>query len=148
MAGILIDTNILIYAHDPREPEKQKRALSLLDELQELGEGSLSVQSLSEFYSVSTKKLVPKLTHAEAAGQVAVFVAAWPIIELTARMVLTATRAVREHQLSFWDAQLWAAAYLNQLDILLSEDLSNKQTIEGVRILDPFQPNFKIGDWI
>ena len=54
MAPILIDTNLLIYLFDQNEPTRQSQAVELLDQLELMGLGRLSVQNLSEFFSVST----------------------------------------------------------------------------------------------
>ena len=40
---ILIDTNVLVYAHDPRDRRKQERALAVLDRLMNQGHVALSV---------------------------------------------------------------------------------------------------------
>ena len=49
MAEILVDSNVLVYAHDLSEPEKQLRALEVLDRLVEAALGVLSAQTLAEF---------------------------------------------------------------------------------------------------
>lgn len=56
------DTNMLVYVYDRSEPEKQARALKVLDTLVKTGAGVLSVQILAEFYTVVTKKLTAPLT--------------------------------------------------------------------------------------
>jgi predicted nucleic acid-binding protein len=52
MPPALIDTNILIYACDPREPQRQERALQLLERLDLSRAGRLAVHVLAEFISV------------------------------------------------------------------------------------------------
>jgi predicted nucleic acid-binding protein len=42
------------------------------------------------------------------------------------------------YQFSYWDAQIWAAARLNQVPVVLTEDLPGQQYIEGVRYKNPF----------
>lgn len=39
VAGPMLDTNVLVYAYDRAEREKQRRALALLDELACSGDG-------------------------------------------------------------------------------------------------------------
>jgi predicted nucleic acid-binding protein len=48
----LIDTNILICASNPREPQRQKCALQLLEHLDLSRAGRLAVHVLAEFISV------------------------------------------------------------------------------------------------
>jgi predicted nucleic acid-binding protein len=63
---------------------------------------------------------------------------------ITPQVVLEAIRGVRAHQLSFWDAQIWAAARLNQIPILFTEDFNPGTVLEGVRFFNPFAPEFDL----
>jgi predicted nucleic acid-binding protein len=63
---------------------------------------------------------------------------------VTSQVVLEAIRGVREYQLSFWDALIWAAARLNQIPILFSEDFNLGSVMEGVRFVNPFAPDFDL----
>jgi len=51
-----------------------------------------------------------------------------------------AMRAVGVYRIGFWDAMPWATARRAGVSILFSEDFQDGQTIEGVRILNPFAP--------
>ena len=55
--AILVDTNVLVYAHDPRDEGKRQRAIVVLDKLIPTGRAVLSVQCLSEFFRVTTVRL-------------------------------------------------------------------------------------------
>jgi predicted nucleic acid-binding protein len=147
MAPILIDTNLLIYLFDQNDPVRQSRAAEVLDELELLGLGRLSVQNLAEFFSVSTRKLSPRLTPDEALKQVNLLTRVWPVFDLTPLIVLEASRGVRDYQLSYYDAQIWATARLNQIPIIFSEDFNVGATLEGVQFIDPFAPEFVLGSW-
>lgn len=142
MGAILIDTNVLIYAHDRTERDKQRRAIDILDTITAAGSGTLSVQVLSEFYNTSTRKLSPSLTPEQAEAQVDYFASTWQVFDVTSKVVLEAVRGVRQYGLSFWDAQIWAAARLNRVPVILSEDFNPGATIEGVRFVDPFAADF------
>jgi predicted nucleic acid-binding protein len=148
MTAILIDTNILVYAHDRGEYEKQGQAIQLLERLVATGSGRLSVQCLSEFFNVVTRGKNPKLPLAEAIQQVQNFAWSWPVLELTPYVVLEAIRGVHDHQLNFWDAQLWAIARLNQIPLLFSEDFRDGVVMEGVRFVNPFSPGFDAEAWL
>jgi len=136
---VLVDTNVLVYAHDRSEPLKQPRAADMLDLLRDLGLGALSVQCLTEFFSVVTRKYDPPMTIAEATDLVEAFSLSWPVFPLTPAIVLEAARGAGAHQLAFWDALIWAAARLNGVDIVLSEDFAHDRVVEGVRFVDPFR---------
>ena len=148
MAEILLDTNILVYAYDQDDLTRQDAAIQVLKDVELSGAGRLSVQTLAEFASVAMRKLRPPLTPAEALGQVDYLTRSFRVLDLTPQIVLEAVRGVREHQLAYWDAQIWAAARLNQVPTLLSEDFRPGTTLEGVRFVNPFGPEFALAQWL
>ena len=147
MAAILIDTNVLVYLFDQNEPIKQDQAIRILRALELTGAGRLSVQCLAEFCAVSTRRLRPPLTRSEAAVQVERFVQVFPIFDLTPTIVFEAARGARDHSLSYYDAQLWAAARLNQVPVIFSEDFASGSYLEGVRFVNPFDADFDLAAW-
>jgi len=146
MTAMLIDTNVLVYAYDRSEPEKQRRAVRVLDDLARTGEGRLCTQVLSEFFVNVTRKIAAPLTDAQARERLQHYVSIWPVIPVTSQVVFEAIRGVREYRFSFWDAQIWAAARLNQVSTVLSEDFNAGAAIEGVRFVDPFADEFRLPD--
>lgn len=70
------------------------------------------------------------------------------VFPLTVPIILEAGRGVRDHKLAYYDAQLWAAAHLNQLTLLLSEDFQSGRVLEGVRFVNPFAADFRLTDWL
>jgi predicted nucleic acid-binding protein len=68
----------------------------------------------------------------------------FPVLPLTPAVVLEAVRGVRDHLFSYYDAQIWALARLNQIGAVLSEDFSAGAVIEGVRFIDPFSRTFDV----
>jgi len=148
MAVMLIDTNVLVYAHDRGEFAKQGRAIEALDRLQLAGDGRLSAQCLGEFFCAATRGPHPKLTVAEASLQVERLASSFPVLEITPLIVLEAMRGVRERRMAYWDAQIWATARLNQIPIVLSEDFEVGAIIEGVRFINPFSDGFQLDEWL
>jgi predicted nucleic acid-binding protein len=51
---------------------------------------------------------------------------------------------VREYQLHYYDALLWATAALKGIENILTEDGQHDRIIEGVRYLNPFHPDFDL----
>ena len=147
MADILLDTNILIYYHDVRSPEKQGQARLVLEHLMKNKSGCVSVQNLAEFVSVALRKLKPPLTPSEVLVEINLLASSLRVIELNQNVVLEAARGVRDYQLSYYDAQIWAAARLNQIPVIFSEDFQDGQVIETVRFANPFGLNFNINEW-
>jgi predicted nucleic acid-binding protein len=148
MPNILIDTNLLIYAFDQNEVFRQSQAEKVLDLLHHTTQGYLSVQGLAEFFSVAIRKLHPPLSAIEAFQAVERFSQAYRILDLTPSVVLEAARGVRDHQLSYYDAQIWATARLYQIPIIFSEEFDSGSTLEGIRFINPFATDFVLEMWI
>ena len=147
MAGILLDTNVLVYAHDPSEPAKQRRAIEVLDRLHLTGTGQLSAQCLGEFFSIVVRTRRPLLSPTDAAAQVERLLQAWPVLDITPLVVGEAIRGARIHRLPYWDAQLWATARLNQTRVIFSEDFSAGAVLDGIRFVNPFADDFDVETW-
>lgn len=145
--NVLIDTNVLVYAHDRGEPVKQARAIEVLARLHATGRGRLSAQCLAEFFCAVTRPPRARLTVADAMLQAQRLARAWPVFELTPFIVLEAMRGVRDHQLAYWDAQIWATARLNQIPVVFSEDFNAGVVLEGVRFINPFAADFDLAAW-
>jgi predicted nucleic acid-binding protein len=133
----LIDSNVLVVAIDPEEDERRARAASWLDALARSRSGVLSTQALSELANVGLRRR----THVDA-RELATLIDAlrdtYEILPVTPAIVQEALRGVRDHQLSWFDAQTWAAAHLHQVPFLLSEDMAAGAKYDGVTIVDPF----------
>lgn len=144
---VFVDTNVLVYAYDLAEPQKQQRALELLDRLVTRGAGVLSTQVLGEFFVCVTRKIPAALSIQEGYERIRNYLQAWPVLDVTPLTVLEAARGVRDYQLNYWDAQIWATARLNQVLVVLSEDFGDLCEIEGVRFVNPFADDFELGQW-
>jgi len=144
----MVDTNILLYAYDCGEKIKQPMALALLDRLVEHDLGVLTPQVLAEFFVNGTKKLRPPLTIEEAYIRIQNYLLSWEILDITGAIVLEAIRGARAYQMTYWDAQIWASAKMNQIPIVLSEDFGDGVIIEGVRFVNPFGSDFKLESWL
>ena len=144
----IVDTNVLLYVYDRSAPLKQARALTSLDRLVVHGLGVLTAQVLAEFYANATSKLDPPLNLEEAYQRLQNYLLSWEILETTGPIVLEAARGVQTYQMSYWDAQIWASARLNQVPIIFSEDFNTGAVIEGVRFVNPFADDFDLDAWL
>jgi predicted nucleic acid-binding protein len=70
------------------------------------------------------------------------------VVDLTPLIVIEAGRGLRDHQLSFYDAQIWASARLNQVPWIFSEDFRDGAVLEGVRFVNSFAQGFVLEDWV
>jgi predicted nucleic acid-binding protein len=144
---VFLDSNLLVNAYDRSEPQKQARARAVLSALAHTQAGVVSPQVLAEFFVTVTCKLREPLSLADALEQLACQVQLWTVVESTGFLVLEAARAVRKYRLNFWDAQIWAAARLNKLSLILSEDFGPDAVLEGVRFVNPFAADFRLERW-
>lgn len=145
---IFLDTNVLVYAYDRSEPEKQQQALTTLDSLVNARAGVISTQVMAEFFVAVTRKIASPLTEAQAYTRLVNYLQALTVVDLTGLVVLEAARGTHDHQFNFWDAQIWAAARLTQISVVFSEDFSPGAVIEGVRFVNPFAETFQIEEWV
>ena len=145
---VFVDTNVLVYAYDRSEPGKQRQALEVLDRLATTRAGVISTQVLAEFFVAVTRKISAPLSGAEAYERVKNYLQSWAVVDLTGLIVLEAARGVRDHQFSFWDAQIWATARLNQIPVVFSEDFADGAVVEGIRFVNPFAKGFSIEEWL
>jgi predicted nucleic acid-binding protein len=133
-----VDTNILIYAYDQREPEKSAKAREIVSELWRTREGLLSTQVLQELYVNLTRKLRVVIPRPEARALVGRY-GRWPVHAITTGDILEAADLEERHTLSFWDALIVVAAVRSGAERIVSEDLQHDRTIDGVRIENPFR---------
>jgi predicted nucleic acid-binding protein len=140
MAGeptTFVDTNVLVYAHDATEAEKQPVARAALELLWAERTGVLSTQVLQEFYAVVTRKLVEPMARSQARATIEAY-SAWPVVIMDPDLILAATQVEESHQLSFWDALIVESARVGGATRLLTEDMQTGRVIEGIRIENPF----------
>jgi predicted nucleic acid-binding protein len=130
-----IDTNILVYAHDSGAGPKYDISASLLARLFDSLTGALSVQVLSEFYSVATRKLGIQSEEAEA---IISDLGGWAIHRPSHADVLQATRLHRRYKLTWWDAMIVQSSLELNCSVLWSEDFSHAQQYGSVRVQNPF----------
>lgn len=132
-----VDTNVLIYAHDPSAGVKHTEAKRLLRELWDTRSGCLSTQVLQEFYVNVTRKVARPLAP-ELAAQVITDLAEWEVHRPTVSDVVEAIRLHVRHQISFWDALIVIGAGQLGCRTLWSEDLNEGQSYGGVAVRNPF----------
>jgi len=130
-----IDTNILIYSIDWRDEAKQVKARELLHMLERVGAPVVSTQVLMEFYNAATSKL--KIEQFDAKRLVELY-SNMTVVIIDSASIKRAIDVSILHRVSFWDALIISSAEQAGCPILFTEDLNSGQTINGVRIVNPF----------
>ena len=130
------DTNVLVYVHDPRSPQKQQVARDLVKQYFSTGAGVLSTQVLQELFVFLTAKIA-NLPVPAVASLIADY-CAFPLVIIEPAHILNAVDLHARYQLSFWDGLILAAAKAAGASTLFSEDFSHGRTYDGVTLQNPF----------
>ena len=134
-ANVFVDTNVLIYAVDQADLQKQQAAQAWRQWLWETNRGRISFQVLQEFYVNAIKKQLS--AQAEIRKEIEDLMA-WQPIPLDASVIARAWKIEDRYRISFWDSLIIAAARVADCRYLLTEDLQRGQELDGVMIVDPF----------
>ena len=135
MSAEFVDTNIFIYAHDSSADLKREKARELIARLFETGEGAISTQVLSEFYSIATKKLSMNRRVAE---EIVSDLHVWALHRPTHADIMTAIQLQHRYTISWWDALIVNSALELGCRILWSEDRSHGQQYGSLTVRNPF----------
>lgn len=131
------DTNVLVYLFDADSPDKRKTARALFQAHASAGDILLSTQVLQEFYVVVTRKLARPLDTAAAVAAVENF-SELPVVNIDAKLILSAIHRSLGNRFSFWDALVVQAAIEGHASTLYSEDLQHGLTLDGLKVVNPF----------
>ena len=130
-----IDTNVLVYADDVRDPRKRDRARELIRALMQNRRGVLSLQVLQEFFAAATRKL--GMSSQDAKRRVVLY-SRFDTVTLGPMDLFAAIDLHRLHRISIWDSLIVRAALNGNCTTLHTEDLSSGQVIESLAISNPF----------
>lgn len=132
-----VDTNILIYAQDPRDPAKHQVAKTLVASLQD---GALLWQVACEYIAASRKLATLGYNEAQAFQDLSDLQTIWQL-QLPTWQMFQRTETLRQrYHLSFWDALIVSACLEAGVTRLYSEDFDTYKTIDGLQLVNPFKP--------
>ncbi len=139
----LVDTNILVYSFDPRDPAKQRRAEEILREGLSADSLVLAHQCIVEFVAAVTRPRsdlggASFLTLDKARLEAESLLAQFPVLYPDRSILFVALRATAMYGLSWFDAHLWAYAEINGVAERLSEDFAHGRHYGSVRVVNPF----------
>jgi predicted nucleic acid-binding protein len=138
-----LDSNVLIYAADDRDPARQESVLEIIARAAQR-DCVLTPQALSEFFhAVSRKGIMPRT---EAADQVHDWVTTFAVSPgATAATVLTAVEASVSGRFQYYDALLLATAREAGCTAVISEDMADGAELNGIRVVSAFGAHGVIG---
>jgi predicted nucleic acid-binding protein len=132
-----VDTNVLVYARDLTEADKQTRAHQWLTSLWRNHNGRLSYQVLQEYYVTVTRKLSPGMSTTDAREDIRALMA-WRPFSVNNALFNIAWDLQDQYCFSWWDSLIVAAAQALNCEYLLTEDLQHGQQIGKLTVLNPF----------
>ena len=134
---VFVDTNVLLYAQDPRDAEKQTAAEQWLRYCWQAQVGRISTQVLNELYA-NLRRVAPNLAAEQARSIVKQYRGwkPWVVDDVTVDL---AWALQDRFLLSYWDALMVAAAQHSGCRYLLSEDMGHEQHYDSVQVINPFK---------
>lgn len=135
MSKVFLDTNVLVYALDRDDLEKQNACRSILRQLQDTNRAVISTQVMQEFFVVATRKLGVEPLKAKSILQTLDNLERVPV---SPALIYEAIDCGLLNQISFWDALVVVCAASARCTLILSEDLNDGQIIKGVKVQNPF----------
>lgn len=138
-AGLaFVDTNILVYAFTPDDQLRNRPARALVESLMAQDRFCISTQVLQELYVTITRRLAVPATPDQALAYLDTL-SVFRLCQTDYPMIREAIRLAATHSISFWDSLVLSAAIRLGATTLYTEDLNHGQTIQGVRIVNPFR---------
>jgi predicted nucleic acid-binding protein len=136
---VFVDTNVLVYAHDTSTGARHDQARSLVERLWQERSGAVSTQILQELYVSLRRKAGRPLDSEEARAVVADYLR-WEVVVNNGESILDAIALEQRYGISFWDALVVQSSRACGAEILYTEDLSDGQVYDSVRVVNPFGP--------
>lgn len=137
-ALVFVDTNVLVYARDPRDAMKRSIASAWIQMLWNEERGRTSIQVLNEYYDVITRKYRPAVDHKDAWEDVRFYLSSWNPQAIDSEVLECAHDVETRYRLNWWDCLVVAAAQVQHCVLLLSEDLQDGANYGGVIARSPF----------
>lgn len=131
---VALDSNVLIYAEIEPETTKGRRAAEVTAAAARAG--VLAAQAIGEYLWV-VRRRQPHLA-ARARAQAESFRDLFTVVPSDLDVLLDAARFAERYRLQYWDSVIWQASRRGGAAILLSEDLQDGFSAEGMRVVDPF----------
>lgn len=136
MSKVFLDTNLLVYAMDGYNKEKQEQCRVLLKTVTRDMKGVISTQVMQEFYVAATRKLGADLLMTK---DVMNSFNRFEVVSVTPDIINSAVDCSILNRFSFWDALIVAAAESAHCDLLWTEGLNSGQVIRGVKVVNPLE---------
>ena len=136
---LALDSNVLVYAADSRDPIRQQRAVLIVGMAARTRRCLLSMQTIGEFYHASTRKGL--IDREEAARRATDYMTIFEIADPVSADARHALATAASGTYSYWDALLLTTLGRGGCSMLLSEDMQDGSMLAGVVVRNPFGGN-------
>ena len=134
----LIDTNIIFYSLDNREPEKHETAKRIMKNAFTAG-GVVSTQNIAEFFHQSKRKF--SVINLESARDLALaIISSEKIVKISYdqdTIYKTINNCKKEQD--FWDLVIYYTMLENGITRIITENTDDFKTLNGVVAINPFK---------
>jgi predicted nucleic acid-binding protein len=130
-----LDTNIIVYANDPRDRKKQTACANIVAAALDTHSAAVSTQVLFEFANVALSKY---RMDAKSVRRQLELLSRLHVVRQSPALAIRATEVREIYGVSFWDAAIVAAAEEAGCSRIISEDMNAGQIYCGMRMVNPF----------
>ena len=134
MTRVAFDSNILIYAELEPDSEKGKRSADLI--LRGARDGVVPAQVLGEYLRFVQRRAPAAFER--ALRQASIYRAVFLMPPTTDSVINSASELAQAHRMQLWDCVVCIAAIDAGAKVLLTEDMQDGRTIDGLRLINPF----------
>ena len=133
-----IDTNVFVYQLEGRDTRKAGIARNLIRQGIESGDACISFQVVQECLNTALRKALVPLSGHEMRRYLDSVLAPLLRVQPSLRLYHASLNIQSRYGFAYYDALIVAAA-LDAGCALYSEDLQDRQRIEGLTVVDPFR---------
>lgn len=133
-----LDTNILVYSFDQKQPMKRDRAREIIARALRERNGIISYQVAQEFLNVALHKFTSPFSVKDCSTYIAGVLEPLCQIYPDFSLYQKAIDVLSISGFSFYDSLIVAGAIRGRCSRLLTEDLQAGREIEGITITNPF----------
>ncbi|SRR5581483_9030055 len=134
-----LDTNVFVYDFDPRDHEKALRSSKLIRNAISTKQGVVSYQVVQEFFNVGFTRFKEPLTVPIAEEYFSTIFRPLLAVQSSPRLFVEAIRIRTQHQFSWYESLIVAAAQESGCSVLYSEDMQDGRRIGGLKIENPYR---------
>ena len=136
-----LDTNVFVYQLEGRDPRKAAIAQDLIRQGIESGNACISFQVVQECLNTALRKALVPLGDHDMRRYLESVLAPLFRVQPSLRLYHASLDMKSRYGFAYYDALIVAAALDAGCTTLYSEDLQDRQRIEGLMVVNPFGPH-------